>query len=225
MLDQRTSCDQHLQLLAYSYNKQAHQTTEMTAFDLVMICIPPRATLPKSLDQPDTSASHEGLISVRCKRAAVQRLRYFMAKAGYKQAAAQQKDTKNFDEMVRFRGRSASHDKVYISPPPLRMQRSGSGTVDRLTKCSEVLERSTMKGSRKLLSHTTGSRTVRFATESPVTIDKDQSTVHVSLDQVTMMLRMPDDAEPLAGSQNTMTQSDTDKKGQGKKSVIPGRQK
>lgn len=83
-------------------------------------------------------------------------------------------------------------DQVHIDRPPRREQRPESAATDPLTVYSHDFDEKAREESRKLLSCTTGPYTVRFATESTVTLDKEGIAIPVSLDRVTKVLRVPD---------------------------------
>lgn len=110
-------------------------------------------------------------------------------------------------------------DHVHTERRPRRAQRPDNGITDWLTGYSDSLQDKVTEGSRKLLPRTTGSYTKRCATQSTVIIRKDGFAIPVSVDGVTKMPRMPDEAKPLARLHSTMVQPDLNRQGAGQKNI------
>lgn len=108
---------------------------------------------------------------------------------------------KGFDKKTRSQIEVQPNDQVYIDPPPRRVQRSESESMDALTGYSENIKGTATEGGSELFSRRTGPYTVLSDTKSTATIDKDGVVIPVSPDLVTEMLPVPDTTEPTAGLQ------------------------
>lgn len=119
-----------------------------------------------------------------------------------------------------------SGDQVYIDGPAWRVQRPENKTTDPLTGCSKNLENTVTKGSRRLLSRTTGPYIVQSVTESTVIIDKDEVITPVRVNRVTKMSRVRNSTEPAAVLDNTTGQSELAMQRNGEKNnsspAVPG---
>lgn len=85
-----------------------------------------------------------------------------------------------------------------------------SGATDLPTRCSDNFEEAVTEGSHMLYFPKTGSDTVQSATESTVTIDKDDVAILASPVRATKISRMFNNKELTVGLHNTEDQSRRD---------------